>query len=82
LKDDKDIRNEERPDLQALHFQAEFPDLAGRTADDLKAANAGENHETERMCPEFAGVAEKEGYEYVATGLRAIGRAGKHHEGR
>ncbi|MCG7844384.1 MAG: rubrerythrin family protein, partial [Methanomassiliicoccales archaeon] len=78
----QNIRKNECLDFTALHFEAEFPAIHGSTADNLKAAIAGENYETERMYPEFANVAEKEGYADVAVRLRAIGRAEKHHETR
>ena len=74
------LKRKECLDFAALSFEAEFPAVQGCTADNLKAAIAGENHETECMYPEFANVAEKEGYADIAARLRAIGRAEKHHE--
>ncbi len=56
------LKKKENLDFEALTFDAEFPAVQGCTADNLKAAIAGENHETECMYPEFADVAEKEGY--------------------
>ena len=76
------IKGRENLDFEALHLEAEFPAVAGCTADNLKAAIAGENYETESMYPEFAEVAEAEGYRYEASRLRAIGRAERHHETR
>lgn len=76
------IKEREGLELLALNLEAEFPNEQGRTADNLRAAIAGEHHETSSMYPEFADVAEKEGYGYEATRLRAIGRAERHHEER
>jgi rubrerythrin len=78
----QNIRKKEKLDDDMMRFEAEFPAINGCTADNLKAAIAGENHETECMYPEFANLAEKEGYLDVAARLRAIGRAEKHHETR
>jgi rubrerythrin len=76
------IKEREGLELPALNLEAEFPNEQGCTADNLRAAIAGEHHETSSMYPEFADVAEKEGYRYEATRLRAIGRAERHHEER
>jgi rubrerythrin len=54
----------------------------GTTAENLKAAAAGENHEWTSMYPEFADVAEKEGFKEVAVVLRNIAKAEKYHESR
>ncbi len=76
------IRDNEKLDFPALQVEAEFPAEQGCTADNLRAAIAGEHHETSSMYPGFADVAEEEGYKYVAERLRAIGRAERHHEER
>jgi len=75
-----DIMKKEGLNIESLHLEAEFPAIAGSTADNLKAAIAGEHYENTTMYPEFADVAEKEGYTQVADRLRAIGRAEVHHE--
>ena len=62
--------------------EAGAPTLLGSTSDNLKAAIAGENYEHTRMYPEFADVAESEGFPEIAERLRAIGRAELHHEER
>jgi len=77
-----DLKKKECLDFEALSFEAEFPVVQGCTADNLKAAMAGENHEAECMYPEFADVAEKEGHADIALRLRAIGRAENHHENK
>ena len=65
-----------------LIIDAEVPTIYGNTADNLKAAIAGENHEHTKMYPEFADIAEKEGLKEIAKKLRAIAVAEKHHEER
>jgi rubrerythrin len=56
--------------------------ILGDTADNLKSAIEGETFEAEEMYPEFADVAEKEGYSDIAARLRSIGKAEEHHEAR
>jgi len=62
--------------------EGEVPTVLGNTRDNLEAAIAGENHEYTEMYPEFADIAEKEGFLDIATRLRAIAIAEKHHEER
>ena len=52
----------------------------GDTVSNLKAAVAAEHHETTRMYPHFAEVADNEGLPEIAKRLRAIGVAEAHHE--
>jgi rubrerythrin len=54
----------------------------GDTLGNLKAAAAGENHEHTVMYPEFAEIAEKEGFKAIAALFRAIAVAEKQHEKR
>ena len=54
----------------------------GKTAENLKDAIAGENYENSRLYPEFAAVAEKEGFPEIAKRINAITIAEKHHEER
>lgn len=61
---------------------AEVPLVLGTTAENLKAAIAGEHYETTTMYPGFAETAECEGYGAIATRLRAIAVAEAHHEER
>jgi rubrerythrin len=65
-----------------LIIEAEVPTVYGNTADNLKAAIEGENHEYTSMYPEFAELAEKEGLKDIAKKLRAIAVAEMHHEQR
>lgn len=54
----------------------------GTTAENLKAAAGGENHEWTTMYPEFANIADEEGFPEVAGAMRAIAVAEKQHEKR
>jgi rubrerythrin len=60
----------------------EAPHVVGNTAENLAAAIAGENYERTKMYPEFAEVADKEGFHNVATRLKLIAKAETHHEER
>jgi len=70
----------ENPD--EIKIEAGVPTTLGNTAENLKAAIAGENFEQTQMYPEFADMAEEEGLTEIATRLRAIAIAEKHHEER
>jgi len=65
-----------------LHIEADVPVVFGTTKENLKAAIAGENYEYTSMYPEFADIAEKEGFINIAKKLRAIAKAEQHHEER
>jgi rubrerythrin len=66
-----------------VEITAAFPaGIIGSTIENLKAAAAGEHYETTEMYPEFAAVAEKEGFDEIAKAFRAIAVAEKHHEER
>jgi rubrerythrin len=52
------------------------------TAENLKAAAAGENYEWGTMYPGFAKIAREEGFDAVATVFEAISVAEKQHEKR
>ena len=52
------------------------------TIENVKAAIAGEDYEFTTMYPEFANIAEKEGFPEIANRLRAIAKAEGHHEER
>jgi rubrerythrin len=56
--------------------------VIGSTLENLKAAAAGENYEHTRMYPEFARIAEEEGFNEIAAVFRAIAVAEKQHEKR
>jgi rubrerythrin len=64
-------------------IQAGFPaGVIGNTAENLKAAAAGEHYEWTEMYPGFADVAKEEGFEAIGTILRSIAVAEKQHERR
>ncbi len=65
-----------------IQVEAEVPTIRGTTAQNLKAAIAGENYEYTKMYPEFADEAEKEGLPEIAQRLRSIAKAEQHHEER
>ncbi len=66
-----------------VEITAAFPaGKIGTTMENLKAAAAGEHYETTQMYPEFAEVAEKEGFPAIATVFRNIAVAEKRHEER
>jgi len=62
---------------------ASFPaGVIGDTKDNLKAAASGENYEHTTMYPEFARIAEEEGFDEVAGVMMSIANAEKQHEKR
>lgn len=66
-----------------LEITASFPaGVIGSTAENLKAAAAGENLEWSTLYPEFAAVAEKEGFAEIASVFREIAKAETGHEKR
>ena len=66
-----------------VEIQAAFPaGVIGTTLENLKEAAAGENYETTTMYPEFAKVAEKEGFSEIASVFRNIAVAEKRHRDR
>jgi len=56
--------------------------VMGNTAENLKAAAAGEHYECTEMYPGFADVAKEEGFEAIGTVLRSIAVSEKQHERR
>ncbi|MCD5406838.1 MAG: rubrerythrin family protein [Desulfotomaculum sp.] len=66
-----------------VEVKATFPaGVIGTTADNLKAAAAGENFEYVNMYPEFARMAEQEGFADIASVFNEIAVAEKQHEQR
>lgn len=74
--------NEIKENDEDIVVEAEAPTILGDTVANLKAAIIGEHHENSVMYPEFAKVAEDEGYSEIAKRLKAIGEAEIHHETR
>ncbi len=54
----------------------------GTTLENLQAAAEGEKEEWSRLYPEFAQVAQEEGFVEIATAFRMIAKAEKAHEDR
>ncbi len=68
--------------IDEIKVEIDAPTVYGNTAENLKAAVAGENYEHTVMYPEFAKIAEEEGLINIAARLRAIAKAEEHHEER
>lgn len=71
-------------DNEKEHAKLWFKELngIGDTADNLKAAVAGENYEWTDMYDSFAKTAEEEGFPELAARFRLVGAIEKHHEER
>ena len=71
-------------DNEKEHAKLWFKELngIGDTADNLKAAAAGENYEWTDMYDSFAKTAEEEGFPELAARFRLVGAIEKHHEAR
>jgi rubrerythrin len=66
-----------------VQIQAAFPaGKIGTTLENLKAAAAGEHYENTEMYPNFAKMAEQEGFAEVAAVFKMIAVAEKRHEDR
>ena len=66
-----------------VEITASFPaGVIGTTLENLAEAAAGENHEHTVMYPEFAKIAQEEGFPNLAGVFMAIGVAEKQHEKR
>ena len=66
-----------------VEITASYPaGVIGNTLDNLKAAADGENEEWTHLYPEFARIAEAEGFKEVATAFKIISKIEKAHEER
>lgn len=66
-----------------VEITATFPaGIVGTTAENLKAAAAGENEEWAELYPEFAEIAAAEGFQKVANVFKNIAKVEKEHEAR
>jgi rubrerythrin len=66
-----------------VEITASYPaGVIGSTPENLKAAAAGEHYETTEMYPNFAEIADKEGFTEIAAVFRKIAVAEKRHEQR
>jgi rubrerythrin len=66
-----------------VEITASYPGgVIGKTKENLKEAAAGENLEWGTLYPDFAEVAEKEGFAEIASVFREIAKVEKAHEAR
>ncbi len=66
-----------------VEITATYPaGIIGDTKENLKAAADGENEEWAELYPEFARVAEEEGFKEVAVAFKMIAKVEAHHEER
>ncbi|MCR4421566.1 MAG: rubrerythrin family protein [Spirochaetales bacterium] len=67
----------------AVEITASYPaGKIGTTLENLKAAAMGEHEEYTELYPNFADIAEKEGFQEIAVLYRGIANVEKHHEQR
>lgn len=68
---------------QALEITAMYPaGIISSTVENLKEAAAGENEEWVELYPEFAKIADEEGFPEIAVCFRMIAKVEKEHEER
>jgi rubrerythrin len=68
---------------EGLEIQAMYPaGKFGTTLENLKAAAAGEHEEHTTLYPEFAKIAEDEGFAEIGMLWKTVSNAEKHHEER
>lgn len=77
-----ELKKKSKENLSEIKVETAAPTTLGTTAENLKAAITGENHEYTKMYPEFADIAEKENFPEIAKRLRATAIAEKHHKER
>jgi rubrerythrin len=66
-----------------VEINASYPaGVIGTTAENLRASAAGENEEHTKLYPEFAAIAEQEGFKEIAIAWRRIAEVEMHHEAR
>ncbi|MBP8849434.1 MAG: rubrerythrin family protein [Breznakibacter sp.] len=66
-----------------VEITASYPaGVIGTTLENLKAAADGENEEWTDLYPEFAKIAEEEGFKEIATAFKLIAKVEKAHEER
>ncbi|MGD9930539.1 MAG: rubrerythrin [Mangrovibacterium sp.] len=66
-----------------VEITASYPaGMVGSTLGNLQAAADGENEEWTELYPEFARVAEEEGFKQIAVVFKTIAKIEQHHEAR
>ena len=78
----QELKAKSSEDLSEIKVEAGAPTVYATTVENLKASIAGENYEYTEMYPEFAKVAEEEGFSEIAIRLKSIAKAESHHEER
>lgn len=78
----QEIKKKLGGDLSELIVEAKVPTTLGTTAENLRAAAAGEKYEYTEMYPEFADTADAESLPEMAKRIRSIAIAESHHEER
>jgi rubrerythrin len=63
-----------------IELNATYPVAQGNTLDNLKAAASGENEEWTMLYPEFAKIAEEEGFPEIAVAFKMIALSEERHE--
>jgi len=76
------LKGQSSEDWGEINVPAAAPTGFGTTAVNLKGAIAGENYEYTEMYPEFAKIAQDEGYPDLGEQLLAIAKAEMHHRDR
>lgn len=76
------VENLEAADPVMVDIVADYPAQLGNTLQNLKAAAAGEHEEHTLLYPEFAKIAEEEGFKAIATQFRKIADVEVKHEER
>lgn len=67
---------------EEVEIEAAYPVQLGNTKENLESAYKGENFEAEKMYPEFAKIAEEEGFKEISHTFTEIGEAEEAHEAR
>ena len=78
----QELKKQSTENLDEIKVETGAPTVYANTAENLKAAIAGENYEYTEMYPEFAKIAEEEGLTDIARRLLAIAKAEEHHKER
>lgn len=76
----QELKQQSNENFDEIKVEAAAPTILGNTAENLKAAIAGEHYEYTQMYPEFAEAAEQEQLPKIAKRLKAIAIAETHHE--
>jgi len=77
-----ELKKGSKENLEEIIVEAKAPTSLGTTRENLKAAIAGEHYENSEMYPQFADAAERDGFPDIASRLRSIALAERHHEER